>query len=128
STLQNMNRNAQRILSLVNQLLDIRKLESGHLNLKFARVNAVDYVKQVVRAFEDQALAHQIQLLVQSEADEIPLWIDAGSFEKIIHNIVSNAFKFTPDGGQITISLTVQPRKHGRERLQLVVSDTGTGI
>lgn len=128
STLQNMNRNAQRILSLVNQLLDIRKLESGHLNLKFARVNAVDYVKQVIKAFDDQALAHQIELSVHSEADEIPLWIDAGSFEKIIHNIVSNAFKFTPDGGQIRLSLAVQAGKNGGESLQLVVSDTGTGI
>lgn len=128
STLHNMNRNAQRILNLVNQLLDVRKLESGHLDLKFAPVNAVHYVQQVIRAFEDQAAARRIQLAVHSAVDDIPLWIDTGNFEKIIHNIVSNAFKFTPDGGQIAISLAVQQGKKGREILQLVISDTGSGI
>ncbi|MEN5085557.1 two-component regulator propeller domain-containing protein [Sphingobacterium faecium] len=128
STLQNMNRNAQRILDLVNQLLDIRKLESGHLNLKFARVNAVDYIKQVISVFGDQALDNQIQLLVHSDSSDIPLWVDVNSFEKIMHNIVSNAFKFTPNGGQIEISLAVQQLEKERKILELVVSDTGTGI
>ncbi|WP_294182998.1 two-component regulator propeller domain-containing protein [uncultured Sphingobacterium sp.] len=128
ATLQNMNRNAQRILSLVNQLLDIRKLESGHMNLKFCQINAVDYVKQIISIFEDQALSHQIQLSVHNEADDIPIWIDVNSFEKILHNVISNAFKFTPRGGQIAVSLTVQQREKGSEILELVVSDTGSGI
>ncbi len=128
STLQNMNHNAQRILNLVNQLLDIRKLESGHLNLKFARVNVVAYVKQLIRVFGDQALDNQIQILLHSDSNDIPLWIDVNSFEKIMHNIVSNAFKFTPNGGKIEISLAVRQLEKGHKILELVVSDTGTGI
>lgn len=129
STLLNMNHNAQRILNLVNQLLDIRKLENGHLNLKFTQVNIVAFIKNVVSAFDHQATAHGIALTVHSQSEEIPLWIDANSFEKIIHNIMSNAFKFTPDGGKIELSLSsIQHTQFARESLQLVISDTGIGI
>lgn len=132
STLSNMNRNAQKILSLVNQLLDIRKIESGHTNLMFTHINAVEFIHKIILDFEHEARAHRMTIKIHSDVDHIFIWADENSFEKIVRNILFNAFKFTPDGGAIDIRLatkyTKDKFKKKSEVLQLVITDTGIGI
>lgn len=130
-TLQNMRRNAHRILNLVNQLLDIRKLESGQLQLKFKETNLADFIKQCAKAYEQQADERNVQFQITSDSAYIPVWIDTNSLDKVLHNLLSNAFKYTPDGGTIDVHITSPFTKQNAKQnsyAEITVSDTGPGI
>lgn len=105
-TLQNMHRNANRILGLVNQLLDIRKLDKGQMRLRFSETEMVGFIKELFDIFEYQSVKRNIQFAFLHQDDILKVWIDRNNFDKILMNILSNAFKYTPDGGEITVSLT----------------------
>lgn len=126
-TLENMRRNANRILNLVNQLLEIRKLENGQVKLKFKQTNLVTFATQCIQPFEQQAQERNIRFQLISDAEYIPVWIDTSSFEKVFGNLLSNAFKFTPDGGEIDIQLISSLPTQGN-CAEITVSDTGPGI
>jgi signal transduction histidine kinase/ligand-binding sensor domain-containing protein/DNA-binding response OmpR family regulator len=129
-------RNAKRLLGLINQLLDLSKLEAGKLELKASRSNIVPFIKGVTMSFESMAERKDITLKVKSERDEIELYFDRDKMLKIMTNILSNAFKFTPNGGQITVALTLVPSPTGRGmsggqgegKVRIIVKDTGIGI
>ncbi|RZF59312.1 hybrid sensor histidine kinase/response regulator transcription factor [Sphingobacterium corticibacterium] len=130
-TLQNMRKNAHRILNLVNQLLDIRKLESGQLQLKFAETNLADFVKQCAQSFEQQARERNIDFRVNSDSTYIPVWVDTNSIDKVINNLLSNAFKYTPDNGSIEINITSISHKQLSKQqnyAEITVTDTGPGV
>ncbi|PRD47840.1 hybrid sensor histidine kinase/response regulator transcription factor [Sphingobacterium haloxyli] len=130
-TLQNMRRNAHRILNLVNQLLDIRKLESGQLKLKFTETNLTDLAIQCAQSFEQQAQERSIAFQVTSGSTYIPVWVDANSLDKILHNLLSNAFKYTPEGGTINVHITSSFTKQNTKQAsyaEIAVTDTGPGI
>ena len=93
-----VHRNANRLLGLVNQLLDISKIESGNMKLQTAPINIIPYLKGLVLSFTSYAERKRISLNFVSDVNEIIVYIDKDKFEKIINNILSNAFKFTPDG------------------------------
>ncbi|MGO3804886.1 MAG: two-component regulator propeller domain-containing protein [Sphingobacterium sp.] len=126
-TLQSMRRNALRILNLVNQLLDIRKLETGQLKLVFKETNLPGFTQQCTQLFEQQAQERGIAFKVASDMEYIPVWMDSNSFEKILSNLLSNAFKFTPNGGTIDVHLTSLFTKQGNYA-KIIVSDSGAGI
>src|SRR5690606_41725386 len=129
-TLQNMRRNAHRILNLVNQLLDIRKLESGQLQLKFQETNLAEFIIQCADAYEQQAEERNIQLKVTSDSSYIPVWIDTNSLDKVLHNLLSNSFKYTPDGGMIDLQFTSFLHKHNSKPhsyVEMRIADTGPG-
>src|SRR5690606_33664846 len=109
-TLKNMRRNARRILHLINQLLDIRKLESGQLQLKLHETNLTAFVTQCAEAFEQQGHERAITFRVTSDSAYIPLWIDQSSLDKVLHNLLSNAFKYTTSGG-----IRSEERRVGKE-------------
>lgn len=121
--LVNINTNAQRLLRLVNQLLDFRKVESGNLKLEVSEGNLVQFVKEIKLSFD--ALADQMNIKFECEASSniIPLWFDRDQFEKILFNLLSNAFKHTPEGKSITIKIVEQEAE-----VVLVIEDTGHGI
>ncbi|PRD54615.1 hybrid sensor histidine kinase/response regulator transcription factor [Sphingobacterium gobiense] len=130
-TLQNMRRNAHRILNLVNQLLDIRKLESGQLQLKFKETNLADLAVQCAQSFEQQAQERNIRFKVSSGSTYIPVWIDTNSLDKVLHNLLSNAFKYTPDGGTVDVHVSSSLTKQNTKQpsyAEITVSDTGPGI
>lgn len=130
-TLKNMRRNARRILHLVNQLLDIRKLESGQLQLKFQETNLTAFVTQCAEAFEQQAHERAITFRVTSDSAYIPLWIDQSSLDKVLHNLLSNAFKYTTSGGIIDVHVSSSlGQQHTKQPnyAEITVSDTGSGI
>lgn len=130
-TLQNMRRNAHRILNLVNQLLDIRKLESGQLQLKFQETNLTAFIMQCADSFEQQAEERNIAFQITADATYIPVWMDTNSLDKVLHNLLSNAFKYTPEGGTIAVHVTSHFNKQNTKHpsyAEITVSDTGPGI
>lgn len=128
-----MYRNSERILRLINQLMDIRKIDKGQMQLSFQEVEIVSFIDDICDTLAEQANRHNIHLLFQHKGIEsLNLWIDPNHFDKILLNLLSNSFKFAPDYGTIDIHLkevqdnTLEgPLSHHAE---IIVSDTGTGI
>lgn len=131
-TLQNMHRNANRILGLVNQLLDIRKLDKGQMKLRFSKTNMVGFIKELFNVFEYQSIKRNIQFTFQYEHDNLEVWIDRNNFDKILMNILSNAFKYTPDAGEITVSLAtgIDNSVWGplHKYIEILIVDSGIGL
>lgn len=109
-----MYRNSLRILRLVNQLLDMRKVDNGQMQLHFLETDVIYFIRDIMQSFENVALSRDIIFSMSTENDVTNVWIDQGNFDKIIFNILSNAFKYTPDGGHITINVS-SPRKNNGE-------------
>jgi CheY-like chemotaxis protein len=127
-----MYRNAQRILRLIYQLLDLRKIDKGLMFVKMRETDIVGFINDVMQTFEYQSTKKSIKFEFKHEMPELKAWIDLNNFDKVLVNIVSNAFKFTPENGEITIRLSEgwdesidSPLKH---YFEIVVSDNGIGI
>lgn len=129
---ETMHRNASVLLQLVNQLLDFRKSESGKLQLKASKNNIVPFVENIKLSFEELAREKQIKYSFQSSSQNIEVWFDTINLKKVIYNLLSNAFKFTPNRSKISISLstTITDNKKGTPTnfLELVIRDSGKGI
>ncbi|HSP86933.1 MAG TPA: two-component regulator propeller domain-containing protein [Ignavibacteriaceae bacterium] len=106
--LQVANRNARRLLTLINQLLDLSKLEAGSMELKAEQHNIVSFLKSLFFSFESLAESKKITLKFESEFENIPVVFDPDKMEKVFYNLVSNAFKFTSAQGEIKVSITVR--------------------
>jgi len=104
-------RNANRLLELINQLLDLSKLEAGKLELKVSSGNIVSFVKGITMSFESIAERKDISLKVKSTKEEIEAYFDRDMLAKILSNLLSNSFKFTPEGGTITVSINLPTPK-----------------
>jgi CheY-like chemotaxis protein/nitrogen-specific signal transduction histidine kinase/AraC-like DNA-binding protein len=132
SDLSMVERNAQRLLRLINQLLDFSKLEAGAMKLHARKMNIVPLVKGIAYSFESSAGMRRINLGVRAEPDEIEVYCDEEMVQKIVGNLVSNAFKFTPEGGSVTVALAEVRSQISDVRTQnwaqISVSDTGLGI
>lgn len=122
---QTIQRNAQRLLRLVNQLLDLSKLESGSLVPDIARNDVVRFLDRIVQSFEELADTKRIALRFKANFDAFDGFFDPDILEKIVYNLLSNAFRFTPEGGEVRVSLTLAP---GEPACTLTVADTGVGI
>ena len=118
------NRNARRLLTLINQLLDLSKIESGSMELKAGQHNIVSFLKSLFYSFESIAELKKITLKFGSEFENIPVLFDPDKMEKIFYNLVSNAFKFTPANGEIKVGLNVL----NNSVVEIHVKDNGKGI
>ncbi len=119
-----INKNANRLLDLINQLLDISKLEAGKLELKASKYNIVPFIKGVAMSFESFAEKKDITLRVKSDKDDIELYFDKEKMEKVFTNLISNAFKFTPEGGSIIVSI----KETEHNSVEIKIKDSGIGI
>lgn len=119
--LESISRNARQLLSLINQLLDFAKLDANVLTVQEVQGDIDRFIEQTVGLFQEEATQKGILLSVSS-AVRATYWFDEEKLGRIIANLVGNALKFTPKGGQITVSLDASTD------LELVVSDTGVGI
>ena len=119
-------RNSIRLLQLVNQLLDLSKLESGKLKLGSSRNNIVSFVKGAALSFESISEEKDITLKINSEKEYIELYFDKEKMMKILSNILSNAFKFTPKNGKITVS--IKESSISSSSVEIKIKDTGIGI
>ncbi|MCJ8209008.1 ATP-binding protein [Mucilaginibacter sp. RS28] len=120
-----MKRNGERLMKLITQLLDFRKFESNLAKVQVAEGNIVRFVKEVVYSFQAHAENLGIKIEVEAEQPRIRLWFDREIFEKILFNLISNALKFTPEGGTVLITLK---KINDQKQLQIEVKDNGRGI
>jgi len=121
-----MHKNANRLLTMITQLLDIRKNEAGLMKLRVAEGNFIKFTNEVVLSFKGLAKQQNIKLDFHPEKKSILLWYDRNQMEKVWFNLLSNALKFTPDGGQIDIYIFTNT--DDAESLTIKVTDTGPGI
>ncbi|GAB4051201.1 hybrid sensor histidine kinase/response regulator transcription factor [Spirosoma litoris] len=122
-----MGRNTKRLLDLVNQLMDIRKIEKGQMALQLERVDMVHFTSEICQLFEEQIQTKQIEFVTDFPADQVLACIDPLNFDKVLINILSNAFKFTPVGGTIRVALTLKPNRNGQD-LIMAIEDSGQCI
>ncbi|SFB80859.1 Signal transduction histidine kinase [Parapedobacter composti] len=125
--LQTMKENGDRLLKLINQLLDMRRFETGNEHLLAEKRDMVSFVEDTVEAFRPMAEQKHIQLETVTPLAVLVNDFDADKLEKVINNLLSNAFKFTPEGGEIRVSLTLD-RSSSPEVAVITVSDNGIGI
>ena len=124
--LQLMYRNAQRLLNLVNQLLDFRKNEMAGLHLTLSEGDIVAYVRSICTSFLMLSEKKHVHLTFFSAMESLNMSFDEDKIGKVVMNLLSNAFKFTPDGGRVDVALEMSKEMSGR--LLIKVSDTGVGI
>ncbi len=127
-----IHRNSKRLLQLINQLLDVSRLEVGNYEINTNREDIIPFVKQIAHSFS--SMAHRKNILLKIEVDPrlqddlrnelFVFYFDEDIFEKILYNLLSNAFKFTPDGGHIIVSIC----RAENNLLELKVEDNGAGI
>lgn len=129
-----MYRNCLRILRLVNQLLDMRKVDNGQLQLHFLETDIVYFIKDIMQSFENMAVSRKIRFHLKSAEDATYLWVDQGNFDKIIFNILSNAFKYTPENGEVSISISGKQRNNGilqasvKEFMEITIWNSGSMV
>ena len=116
-------RNTNRMLRLVNQILDFRKIQNKKMKMQVQRVDIVPFVRKVMDNFEAVAEEHRIDFLFQTEKEHLYLWVDADKLEKIVFNLLSNAFKYTPNGKMITMFI-----REDEKTVSIGVQDQGIGI
>lgn len=122
-----MGRNTKRILDLVNQLMDIRKIEKGQMALQLDRVEMVHFTSEICQLFEEQIHAKQIHFVMDFPTDRVFARIDPLNFDKVLINILSNAFKFTPVDGTIRVAFTLKSNRNQQD-LVIAIEDSGQCI
>ena len=106
SIYETIHRNAERILSLINQMMDLRKIDKGQMVMRMSKTNMVDFIKDIYSLFLYQAKAKNVKFNFEHDTELLPVWIDRTNFDKVLMNLLSNAFKFCNTGGNVTIKLT----------------------
>lgn len=131
SQLEVMLRNSRRLLRLINQLLDLSKLESGRFKLKPRKGDLIGLLEGVVMSFTAFAEKEGVAIDFRTESPEVELWYDSDAVEKMMFNLISNAIKFTPSGGKIEIDVKESRaiiRGASYDSVEITVSDSGAGI
>ncbi|WP_346880910.1 two-component regulator propeller domain-containing protein [uncultured Algibacter sp.] len=132
-----IHQNTNRLNRLINELLDFRKLDLGKVRIRVKKLNLVSLTKNVASHFKEEAFIKNIYLTIDADIQDISVWADESMLEKIIFNILSNAFKFTPEGGAITVDLSSKedlvnlPLANSEKKIKSVeikISDTGPGL
>jgi signal transduction histidine kinase/ligand-binding sensor domain-containing protein/DNA-binding response OmpR family regulator len=129
-------RNSQQLLRLINQLLDFSKLEAGRMSLRAKKQDIIPLIKGIVFSFMSLSERKRITLTFKTEQDSILVFIDQDKVEKILSNLLSNAFKFTSEGGMITVQVAKKFDKKGEwsfapaaeETVEIKIIDTGIGM
>jgi signal transduction histidine kinase/ligand-binding sensor domain-containing protein/DNA-binding response OmpR family regulator len=123
-------RNARRLLNLVNQLLDFRKMEERELKLQLSTGEFISFVKEVTESFRDLSERKNILITFQSEITKLDALFDHDKMERILFNLLSNAFKFTLAGGAISVTLQKGDKATDPDHqwVSIKVTDTGIGI
>jgi signal transduction histidine kinase/CheY-like chemotaxis protein len=124
-----VNRNAKRLLNLVNQLLDFRRMEYQELRLHEKNGDIIAFIKELSFAFTDVADQKNIRFVFDSEITSFYTNFDHDKIERILFNLLSNAYKFTHEGGQVSVLLNLLAENNdGEQQLEIRVIDTGIGI
>jgi signal transduction histidine kinase/DNA-binding response OmpR family regulator/ligand-binding sensor domain-containing protein len=136
-----VNRNCHRLLRLINQVLDFRKMEAGQLKFEPKKGDIIDFLREEVFVFEEFAESKKIDLKIETEINKLEVWFDPDKMEKTMFNLLSNALKFTPHYGNVivkinrsiasrvrTIDLGLPKSIKFSEWLEITIKDSGVGI
>jgi len=137
-------RNSDRLLGLINQILDLSKLESGEIKLQVTETDIIEYLKCMVLTFSSLAESKKVTLKFTSTENILTGYIDRDKLEKIVTNLLSNAFKFTPEGGKVEVTVEIPKSKYqipdksqvpssklpitNSDFVEITISNTGPGI
>jgi response regulator RpfG family c-di-GMP phosphodiesterase/signal transduction histidine kinase len=122
-TLETVQRNGYKLLKLINNLLDLSKLEEGKMRLKVKVINLVEFIPPLLASVKPMADQRQLRLYYQHPPHPLDLTVDPDQFEKVVFNLLSNALKFTNKGGKITVYIEDKD-----QTVTMTVEDTGIGI
>lgn len=120
-----IHKNAMRLLRLVNQLIDFRKIEFNKMKVKVAETDLVTFTNDVVLVFHDIAVKRNIDCRLLTKERSLPVWIDVNIMDQVLFNLLSNAFKFTGDNGSVLVSIE---KNNETNQAILQVEDTGIGM
>lgn len=120
-----IHKNVQRLLLMVNQLTDFRKIEYDKMKLELTCQDFVAFTRDIISSFKALALRKNIELKLSSSDKEIMVWFDKNMFDKVLFNLLSNAIKFSPENGRIQIRLKSDPAD---QTVEIAVSDSGNGM
>lgn len=123
-----MHRNSERILHLINQLMEMRKIDQGQIQLNHRKVDIVGFIQDICSLFKDQKETKNISLNFCSSVAKLDVVLDPNYFDKTLLNLLSNAFKFTPDGGAIDVVLDTFTTSNGVASFRIGVKDNGIGV
>jgi len=115
--------NSFRLLRLVNNLIDITKVEAGYCKLRLGNYNIINVIEDIVISVVEYAKANEIEIIFDTDIEERVIACDYDKIERIMLNLVSNAIKFTPKGGKIEVTI-----KDESSNILIIVKDTGIGI
>lgn len=130
-------KNTNRLIRLIDELMDFRKIHLTKLHLKASQIEMLPFIKGISDHFEDEITAHNILFTIETDGMENKIWADSEMLEKIIFNLLSNAFKATPENGVITVgvysskkpvSLPLIDKTKFFPALEIIIEDTGPGI
>jgi len=126
-------RSALRLLELISQIMDISKLEAGRMKMEVQASDLVPFLRGLVLSFASLAERKHIGLEFQPAEEKITGYVDLDKLQKIVTNLLSNAFKFTPEGGKVQVRVSTREGNHAlgdaaKRRVEIVVSDTGVGV
>lgn len=125
--ISNMSKSTDRLLRLINQLLEFHKMESGKLALKLQETDIIKFLRDATMSFTDMAHNRQVNLQFIPFTQKYMLYVDRDYLDKIIYNLVSNSFKYTPKRGDITVRIRCEdPEK--ADFIEILVEDTGVGV
>ena len=123
--------NASMLMNLVNQLLDFRKVETGSFKLDAHKIEVIGLIKNIFNAFIARAMERNIHYYLDLKVDQLEAWIDTDKLEKILYNLIPNAFKYTPDFGVIMILVkkgTIVINGELKNAIEIHIKDSGVGI
>jgi ligand-binding sensor domain-containing protein/signal transduction histidine kinase/CheY-like chemotaxis protein/AraC-like DNA-binding protein len=130
-----MYRNMLRILRLLNQLMDVQKIDEHQFAMRFQKTNLIDFVQDVMKSFDQVALMRNIDFRLVSLFDSIEVWVDNVHFDKVLFNVLSNAFKYAPENGFVMISADVvsevgsgENEKFPQGYIELCIENSGAQI
>lgn len=118
-------KNARRMLTLVNQLLDTRSIADGKMRLNVSRFDVVKLVQSVYDDFRDLSSERQMEIRIIRSVDSLMVWGDAMRLEALVYNLMTNAFKYTSDGGKIEVGVLY---REGEKEYRIMVKDNGIGV
>lgn len=123
-----MLRNAKRLLGMVNQLLDFRKAERGQLKLKVQNMDVVQAINEILNSFTELSIQKDIKLEFIHKEDILMAWFDVDFLNKSLYNLLSNAFKFTPNAGNIILEIKSNNDLPDNKTIEITLTDNGKGI
>jgi DNA-binding response OmpR family regulator/anti-sigma regulatory factor (Ser/Thr protein kinase) len=119
----NIKRSTTNMQNLINELLEFRKSEQGHLKIKVSQYDIVSFIYEIYLSFSEYANYRQVKFDFECKADKIDVWFDAVQLQKVFYNLIANAFKYTPQGGTIKVIV-----EQNAETVSVRVLDSGIGI